>query len=127
MLVNTTIKDAMVLVLVMESMRKSVSVNTRENHGVIKGFQMMKDYKKIIKTLEDQLFVNKDASEVSILDVECTEEQAEMMREFLSTYIGLIEDQADDEGKEIEKHPFYASTRNCLYAFLVAEMEEAAV
>lgn len=127
MIVNTNKKDAMVLVLVMEGMRKSVSVNTRENHGVIKGFQMMKDYKKIIKTLEDQLFVNKDASEVSILDVECTEEQAEMMREFLSTYIGLIEDLAEDKGEEIEKHPWYPSIRNCLYAFLVAEMEEAAV
>ena len=121
MIIEITKRDAMVLVLVMDGMRKSVSVNTRENHGIIKGKQMMKTYRNIIKTLEDQLFDNQDASDDEVLDYEFTVEQSEMTKEFLSTYMGLIEEQAKNEGKEIEKHPWYPSLQNCVYALLIAE------
>lgn len=121
MIIELTKRDAMVLVLVMDGMRKAISVNTRENNGIIKGKQMMKTYKNIIKTLEDQLIDNQDASDDGILDYEFTMEQSEMTKEFLSTYMELLAELAKSKGMENEKHPYFQSLQNCVYALLIAE------
>lgn len=125
MIINTTKRNALVLVFSMDVMKKSISSKLRENLGIIKGKKMMKIYKSIIKVLEEELIIKQDESDEVIMNVEFTNEQSDMAKEFISTYTNLIEEKAKEEGQDIEKNVWYTPLQNFVYALLIAEKEEA--
>lgn len=126
MIVNTNKTDAMVLLIVMDSMRENVSDTLRKNFGRLKGRKLFKRYEKIANKVEEQLLLIADEPDETEMKIDFTEEQCEMMKEFLSTCIDLLEGQAEKEEKEVEEIPWYNSLNNIVFALLLSESEEIA-
>lgn len=124
MIINTTKRNALVLVFSMDVMKKNVSSKLRENIGIIKGKKMMKIYKSIIKVLEEELFNNQEESDEINMNIEFTLEQSDMAKEFIGTYTSLLEEKAKEVGEDVEKIVWYTPLQRFAYALLIAEEEE---
>src|SRR5690606_2101329 len=116
----------MVLLIVMDSMRETVSETLKKNFGRFKGKKLFKRYEKISKKVEEQLLLVAEEPDDLEMKIDFTEEQNEMMKEFLSTCIDLLEGQAEQEEKEVEEIPWYNSLNNIVFALLLSESEEIA-
>jgi len=115
-------KDAVMLAFCMDIMKDNCKGTLRKNLGIREGKKQFKVYKSVLKSLEDQLIEELDEPENELMELECSTEQSEVVREFISSFLEILE----DEERQEQKEAYAAPLENVLTAFLIAEADAMA-
>lgn len=111
-------KDAVVLAFCMDVMKANCKEQLRKNLGIREGKKQFKVYKGVLKLLEDQFIEEQDEIENEMLNLDVTFEQSEVVRDFIKSFIELLEEKTEEE-----KKTYAAPLEKVLCTFLIAEAD----